>query len=117
MKGFDVLKLKSAVKSRNKFDLSRTHLTTADFGEIIPLYNEELIPGDEFHECELFLSYGSAYCPYVWKVLFKTVSVFVPYHQLGVDIEAWMAGKTVWEGYTPTTRWFSVATLAKFFQK
>ena len=43
MKGFDVLKVKSAVKTHNKFDLSRTHLTTAEFGQIIPLFVEETV--------------------------------------------------------------------------
>ena len=47
-KGFDVLNVKSAVKARSQMDLSRTHLTTAQFGEIIPVFHEETIPGDEF---------------------------------------------------------------------
>lgn len=46
-KGFDVLHVKSAVRSRNKFDLSRSHLTTMNFGEIVPLFVEETIPGDD----------------------------------------------------------------------
>lgn len=47
MKGFDVLKVKSAVKARNKMNLPNTHLTTMNFGEIMPLRFMELIPSDE----------------------------------------------------------------------
>lgn len=44
------LSLRSAASSdRTKFDLSSTHITTADFGTIQPTYIAECVPGDEFH--------------------------------------------------------------------
>lgn len=115
MKGFDVLNVKSAVKARNKMDLSRTHLTTMDFGQIVPLLAEETVPGDKFNiSAEYFSRMAPLVKPTYGKFSFKTINAFVPYHQLAVDAEAWLAGKTTWEGQTPTHRWFSIGTIADF---
>lgn len=117
MKGFDVLHLKSAVKTRNKFDLGRSHLTTMDFGQIIPLFAEETIPGDDFSvSAEYFSRTAPLVRPTYGKFSFKTVTAFVPYHQIAVDAEAWLAGKTTWEGQTPHHRWLTVRTLDSFIR-
>lgn len=98
-KGFDVIHAKSAVKSHNKFDLSQTHLTTMDFGEIVPLLAEEVVPGDKF---SVKGSYFSRMAPLVkptyGKFSFRTMSSFVPYFQVADDAESWLAGSTIWEG-------------------
>lgn len=115
MKGFDVLKVKSAVKSRNKFDLSRSHLTTMDFGQIVPLFVEETVPGDKFNVSgEFFSRMAPLVKPTYGKFSFKTVSAFVPYHQIAWDADAWLAGKTSWEGNTPRHRYFTYGTLKDF---
>ncbi|MBO7731706.1 MAG: hypothetical protein J6S67_04120 [Methanobrevibacter sp.] len=115
MKGFDVLKVKSAVKTHNKFDLSRTHLTTMDFGEIVPMFVEETVPGDKFNiDAEYFSRMAPLAKPTYGKFSFKTCTAFVPYHQLAVDSDAWLAGKTAWEGSTPKFRHFTVNTLVDF---
>lgn len=117
MKGFDVLKVKSAVKQHNKFDLSRTHLTTMDFGEIVPLFVEETIPGDKFNvNGEYFSRMSPLVKPTYGKFDFRTVAAFVPYHQIAEDSEAWLAGKTVWEGQTPVQRFITVGTLDSFIR-
>lgn len=115
MKGFDVLKVKSAVKTHNKFDLSRTHLTTMEFGEIVPLLAEETIPGDKFSvNAEYFSRLAPLVKPTYGKFQFKTVAGYVPYHMIAADAEAWLAGKTAWEGYTPHNRYITVGTLHAF---
>ena len=115
MKGFDVIRAKSAVKAHNKFDLSRDHLTTAQFGEIIPLMVEETVPGDKLSvSAEYFSRLAPLAVPTYGKFRFKTVSAFVPYHQVAWDADAFFAGKTSWEGYTPHTRWFSAGTFFSF---
>ena len=115
MKGFDVLHVKSAVKSHNKFDLSRTHLTTMDFGQILPLLSEETIPGDKFHiKGEYFSRLAPLVKPTYGKFGFKTVAGFVPYHQIAFDSDAWLAGKTTFEGVTPLQRVISVGSLHTF---
>lgn len=115
MKGFDVLKIKSAVKNHNKFDLSRTHLTTMEFGEIVPLLAEETVPGDKFSVNGMYFSrLAPLVKPTYGKFSFKTVAGYVPYHMIAADSEAWFAGKTAWEGQTPVGRWFTVKTLHDF---
>ena len=112
MKGFDVLKIKSAVKSRNKFDLSRTHLTTMDFGEIVPLFVEETIPGDKFQvRADFFARLAPLVKPTYGKFKFNTLAAFVPYHQIAYDAESWLAGKTTMEGRTPLHRFITPKTL------
>ena len=115
MKGFDVLKVKSAVKNHNKFDLSRTHLTTMDFGQIVPLLSEETVPGDNFNiGAEYFSRLAPLAVPTYGKFAFKTVAAFVPYFQVAEDCDAWFAGKTVWEGSTPVQRCITISGLHSF---
>ena len=118
MKGFDVLHVKSAVKSRNEFDLSFTHLTTMDFGQIQPLLAVETIPGSDFPEIDA--DYFSRMAPLVkptyGKFSFKTVTAFVPYHQIAYDSDAFLAGKTTWEGATPVHRYFTVESLDSYLR-
>lgn len=116
-KGFDVIHAKSAVKSHNKFDLSQTHLTTMDFGEIVPLFAEEVVPGDKF---SVKGSYFSRMAPLVkptyGKFSFRTMTSFVPYFQVADDAEAWLAGNQSWEGTTTSLRTTTFAELAKYFE-
>lgn len=115
MKGFDVLHVKSAVKSRSEFNLSRAHLTTMNFGEIVPLFNEETVPGDKIDvSADYFSRMAPLAKPTYGKFQFKTVAGFVPYHQIAWDSDAWLAGKTTWEGQTPTGRFITVGNLAEF---
>lgn len=115
MKGFDVLKVKSAVKTRNQFDLSHSHLTTMNFGEIVPMLAEEVIPGDKFSiNSEYFSRMAPLVKPTYGQFSFKTCTAFIPYHQLAVDSDAWLAGKTTWEGQSPHHRYFTVQTLALY---
>lgn len=115
MKGFDVLRVKSASKAINKFDLSRSHLTTMDFGQIVPLCVIETVPGDKF---DIGADYFSRMAPLVkptyGKFEFKTVTGFVPYHQIAYDADAFFAGKSTFEGVTPRQRYFTKQGLFDF---
>lgn len=116
MKGFDTLKVKSAVQARNEFDLSRSTLATMNFGEIIPLMVEETVPGDKIKvNAEFFSRLAPMVFPTYGKFSFRTVAGFVPYHQIADDADAWLAGKTVWEGQTPRLRYISYGNLIGFF--
>ena len=90
MKGFDTLKVKSGVRARNKMDLSFSHLTTMQFGEIVPLMSMPIVPGDDI---KVAANYFSRLAPLVkptyGKFQFKTVAGFVPYHMIAADAEAY----------------------------
>lgn len=116
MKGFDFLKIKSAVQSRNKIDLSFSHLTTMQIGEILPLGVVDCIPGDEHKvDYRIFSRLAPLVKPTYGRLSLKTVSAFVPYHMIASDAEAWLAGKTSWEGYTPHHRYFRVIAFFALF--
>ena len=115
-KGFDTLHVKSAVRSRNKFDLSRTHLTTMNFGEIVPLMCEETVPGDDIKvKGNYFSRMAPLVKPTYGKFQFKTMTAFVPYHQVAEDFDGWIAGKRVYEGENTKFRSFTVNTLVQFY--
>lgn len=117
MKGFDVIKAKSAVKARNKMDLSAPVLASMDIGQIVPLGTWEMIPGDDFDiKLNAFSRLAPLVEPTYGKVTFKTLKAFVPYHQIAWDSEAWLAGKTSWEGQTPHQRYMTVDELRAFVQ-
>lgn len=114
-KGFDTLHVRSAVRGRNKFDLSRTHLTTMNFGEIVPLMCEETVPGDDIKvKANYFSRMAPLVKPTYGKFQFKTMTAFVPYHQIAEDFEGWIAGKTVYEGENVKFRSFDMETLVAF---
>lgn len=116
MKGFDTLKVKSAVQSRSELDLSRSHLTTMNFGEIVPLCVEEVVPGDKISvDAEYFSRLAPLVMPTYGKFSFKTVAGYVPYHQIADDADAWLAGKTVFEGQTPKLRYITYGNLMGFY--
>lgn len=111
-----MLRIKSAVKSYSKMSLPRTHLTTLEFGQIIPLFCEELVPGDKFSvDGNFFSRMAPLVKPTYGKFSFRTVSGFVPYHQIAVDAEAWLAGNEVWEGDTTKHRYILVSDFARIF--
>ena len=113
--GFDTIHAKSAVKDHNKFDLSFTHLTTMDFGEIVPLMSQECIPGDKFNvKGNFFSRMAPLVKPTYGKFSFKTMATFVPYFQVADDVEAWLAGQTMWLGRSTNMRAFTLAVFAKW---
>lgn len=113
-----MLHIKSAVKGHNKFDLSKTHLTTLNFGQILPCYCEETVPGDKFNiDASYFSRMAPLKVPTYGKIHFKTVAGFVPYYMIAEDSDAWLDGKTSWEGQTPRFRYFTMYTLATFLHQ
>jgi len=86
-----------------------------DFGEIVPLFTDETVPGDKF---DIDANYFSRMAPLVkptyGKFQFKTVTAFVPYHQIAYDADAWFAGKTSFEGATPVQRTITMEVLHQF---
>lgn len=114
-KGFNTLRVKSGVKSRSDLDLSFTHLTTMDFGQIQPLMARETVPGDDFTVRPSFFSRMAPLArPTYGKFSFKTVYGFVPYHMIADDAEAWLAGKSTWEGTTTHHRYTRVSDIVDF---
>lgn len=110
------LHIKSAVKGKSKIDLSCSHLTTLNFGQIMPIYNLECIPGDKITvDTSIFSRCAPLYVPTYGKASLKTAGFYVPYHQVAEDAEAYFAGKTSWMGQTPVLRHTTLGDLFYVF--
>lgn len=117
MKGFDVIHAKSAVKAHNKMDLSSPVLATMEIGQILALGTWELIPGDDFKvKMNAFSRLAPLVEPTYGRLHFKTVKAFVPYHQIAWDSDAWLAGRTTWQGVTPKGRYITLEELSFFYR-
>lgn len=107
--GFNLLRVKSAVKSHSKMSFNPSVIASMDFGQIVPLQAIELTQGDKF---DIIGRYFSRLAPLVrptyGKFTFRTVAAFVPFYQIADDAEALMAGNTVWEGNSVRQRCFLV---------
>ena len=115
MKGFDRLHIKSAVKAHNSMPLPETHLTTMEIGQVQALYHKPLLPGDKFHiKGTYFSRLAPLVKPTFGKFAFKTMAVFVPYHQVAFDADAWINGKTVFEGMVPNIRLMKLVDYISF---
>lgn len=114
-KGFDTLHVKSAKRGFNPMNISRSHQTTLDFGQINVLCHEPTIPDDLLSvKASYFCRMAPLVKPTYGRFKFNTVSVHVPYHMIAEDADAFFAGKNVWEGKTPLLRYFTVTTLVGF---
>ena len=100
------LHLKSAVQSHSRFDLSCHHLTTMDFGQIVPIFvQHEIVPGDSFNiKNNVFARLAPLAVPTYGNCYFKTASFFVPYHQVAYDMEAFLAGDEYFNGKLANNR-------------
>lgn len=76
MDGYDILNVKSAVKSRSHLKWDRRHLTTTDFGQIMVAFNEELVPGDDLNNVRgnFFARLAPLVKPTYGKCDFKTAA-------------------------------------------
>ncbi|QCS35972.1 major capsid protein [Capybara microvirus Cap1_SP_70] len=113
-----LLHIKSGVKSRNKFDLSREHYTTIDFGQVLPIFHEDIIAGDQYNINPHFFSRLSPLVlPSYGKVSFRTIPMFVPYHQVYENYEAWLVGKKVDKGRSVGLPVIKMRDLMEYFAK
>ena len=119
MKSFDVLRVKPALKSRSKLDLSFPHLTTEAIGQIQPLMSKRLYPGDMWNVvAQYFSRVAPLLVPTYGRLDSKVAAYFVPCHQVAEDADAYFDGMTSYMGQTPLLRHFTVGSFtAAFFPK
>ena len=115
MKGFDKLHIKSGVVSRSTADLSFSHVTTLDFGQILPAACYETIKGGEYPiQSRYFARLAPLVKPTYARTSFRTMTSFIPMYQLADDWEAWHIGKMSWEGKIPASRFIKMYDLVGF---
>ncbi|QCS36041.1 major capsid protein [Capybara microvirus Cap1_SP_104] len=116
MNSFEKLHIKSATKGHNKFCLNVPHLTTMEIGQILPIHSLECVPSDSVNlKGSAFARMAPLVVPTYGSFFLKTASFFVPLHQVGEDLEAFHAGKTLWQGKAPVLRYFTNCDLVTLF--
>lgn len=116
MNSFNKINVASASTDKTKVNLSFTHLTTMNFGEVMPLANWDCIPGDQFSvNYSSFSRCAPMVLPTYGDAQFKTLSFFVPYYQVAEDFDAWVAGKSMYKGKATSIRTFNVSTMINLF--
>lgn len=78
---------------RNKFSLSHYKLLTCDMGELIPIANIEVLPGDTFqHATSLLLRTQPLLAPVMHPVECRIHHWYVPYRLIWTDWENFITG-------------------------
>ena len=96
------LSIKSAVDQvggRCKPNLSHEVLTSAKIGQILPVYHQECIPGDNITlDHSMFCRFQPLAVPAYVTLKYRTMSVFVPYHQVADGCESYFANQYRFKG-------------------
>lgn len=112
------LKIKSAVSQsggHSRLDLSRKTLTTAKIGQILPIFHQECIPGDHFVvDMHSFSRFQPMSVPSFINLKLRTITLFVPYHQLKDGIDAYFGNQKKFKGQNTVIPKFNLATFADF---
>lgn len=78
---------------KNVFDLSHDVKLSLDMGQLIPIYVEDIIPGDKFRvRTEIMLRFAPMLAPIMHRVNVFTHFFFVPYRLLWKDWEDFITG-------------------------
>lgn len=78
---------------KNVFDLSHDVKLSLDMGQLIPIYVEDIVPGDKFRvRTEIMLRFAPMLAPIMHRVNVYTHFFFVPYRLLWQDWEDFITG-------------------------
>lgn len=100
---------------RNTFDLTHQHVTTCNFGELIPICTMEAIPGDRFNiSSETFIRLQPLVTPMMHRCDFTVHYFFVPNRILWDGWEDFITGnKAIETGLnTPAAPYFTATQIA-----
>ena len=78
---------------KNVFDLSHDVKLSLDMGQLVPIYVEDIVPGDKFRvRTEIMLRFAPMLAPIMHRVNVYTHFFFVPYRLLWKDWEDFITG-------------------------
>jgi hypothetical protein len=81
------------IPKTTKFDLSREYKTTIDFGDLVPVYLEEVVPGDSFRvQSDIMLRMMPLVAPIMHRVKLYMHFFFVPNRIVFDDWEDFITG-------------------------
>ncbi len=104
----------ASVSSRVRLDQS--HLTTMDFGQIVPLYNISTLPRDKFDiDFNVFSRVAPLNFPAYVDVNLVAVTCYVPYYQVFDQSDAFFTGLKSRNGKTTSLPYFTQYDLDMLF--
>lgn len=87
-------KLRTAAAKLSKFDLSRTLITTSDFGHFKPVFLQYCVPGDKINiSASSFARLMPMPCPTFGTIQQKLRCFFVPMHTICRDFDTFVANR------------------------
>lgn len=105
----------SPATRRSQHHYNPTHCTTTDFGQLGVARTFEVLPGDKINaQCSNFLRFATLAKPTFGKIRNNTLSVWVPYHILKYDADAFLSGRSQFNGeavYSPVVSDYTLGTL------
>lgn len=87
-------KLRTAASKLSKFDLSRTLITTSDFGHFKPVFLQYCVPGDKINiSASSFARLMPMPCPTFGTIQQKLRCFFVPMHAICRDFDTFVSNR------------------------
>lgn len=97
--------------ARSHPNLSREFLGTFKIGQILPIFHDFLVPGDNFEvKSKMFSRFLPLAVPSYVKLNYRTLTVFVPYHQVVDGYESFMANQKLFKGQNNTLPFMKIVT-------
>lgn len=97
--------------ARSHPNLSREFLGTFKIGQILPIFHDFLVPGDKFEvKSKMFSRFLPLAVPSYVKLNYRTLTVFVPYHQVVDGYESFMANQKLFKGQNNTLPFMKLST-------
>lgn len=111
--------VKSAVGqngAKANVNLSAPTLLTAKIAQILPIFHRECVPGDHFNvTSHMFSRFLPLSVPSYVNLTYRTMSVFVPYHQVFDGCESFMSNQPYFKGKSNTLPRVQVSQIYKMF--
>lgn len=113
------MKIASAVQmngGKSNLNLDRRFLGTAKIGQILPIFHQECVPGDNFRvHIGSFARFLPLAVPSYVNLTYRTLSVFVPYHQVMDGAESFFANQASFRRMDNSLPTFTLANLFAAF--
>lgn len=97
-------------------NLSHKVLATTKIGQLLPIFHQETVPGDtvKLHSSMFCRTLPLSVPSYV-NLVYRTMSVFVPYHQVADGVESFFANEATYRGKGNRIPLLTIYYLRNFF--
>lgn len=99
-------------------NLTHHVLASAKIGQIIPIFHQECVPGDSYKvHSSMFSRFEPLAVPSYVNLTYRTMSVFVPYHQIMNGTDSYFANQAKNRGYANRIPYFTLYHFRLFLEQ